>query len=79
MQQRALSKIERNKKGFFLKVEGSSIDKSDHSKDKTGVMSEIEGFEKAFDESIQYDKKHKDTLVVSTADQSTVGLKIGKD
>ncbi|WP_251649500.1 alkaline phosphatase, partial [Staphylococcus aureus] len=57
MQQSALSKLERNKKGFFLMVEGASIDKSAHSNDITGVMSEMEGFEKAFDDAIQYAKK----------------------
>ncbi len=60
-------------------VEGASIDKSAHSNDITGVMSEMEGFEKAFDDAIQYAKKHKDTLVVATADHSTGGLTIGKD
>ncbi|WP_303267633.1 alkaline phosphatase [Staphylococcus aureus] len=79
MQQSALNKLERNKKGFFLMVEGASIDKSAHSNDITGVMSEMEGFEKAFDDAIQYAKKHKDTLVVATADHSTGGLTIGKD
>ncbi|MCP8622075.1 alkaline phosphatase, partial [Acinetobacter baumannii] len=79
MQQSALSKLERNKKGFFLMVEGASIDKSAHSNDITGVMSEMEGFEKAFDDAIQYAKKHKDTLVIATADHSTGGLTIGKD
>ncbi|EMM6504485.1 alkaline phosphatase [Staphylococcus aureus] len=57
----------------------ASIDKSAHSNDITGVMSEMEGFEKAFDDAIQYAKKHKDTLVVATADHSTGGLTIGKD
>ena len=41
------------KKGFLLMVEGASIDKSAHSNDITGVMSEMEGFEKAFDDAIQ--------------------------
>ena len=45
MQQSALSKLERNKR-FLLMVEGASIDKSAHSNDITGVMSEMEGFEK---------------------------------
>ncbi|MCS5348749.1 alkaline phosphatase [Staphylococcus aureus] len=79
MQQSALSKLEQNKKGFFLMVEGASIDKSAHVNDITGVMSEMEGFEKTFDDAIQYAKKHKDTLVVATADHSTGGLTIGKD
>ncbi|CDR26216.1 alkaline phosphatase [Staphylococcus schweitzeri] len=79
MQKSALSKLEQNKKGFFLMVEGASIDKSAHVNDITGVMSEMEGFEKTFDDAIQYAKSHKDTLVVATADHSTGGLTIGKD
>ena len=58
MQQSALSKLERNKR-FLLMVEGASIDKSAHSNDITGVMSEMEGFEKAFDDAIQYARNIK--------------------
>ena len=78
MQQSALVSLSVIKR-FLLMVEGASIDKSAHSNDITGVMSEMEGFEKAFDDAIQYAKKHKDTLVVATADHSTGGLTIGKD
>ena len=79
MEQSALEKLDNNNKGFFLMVEGASIDKSAHVNDITGVMSEMQSFEKAFDEAIQYANKHKDTLVVATADHSTGGLTIGKD
>lgn len=45
----AVNKLKQNDKGFFLMVEGASIDKSGHPNDVTGVMSEMQGFEKAFD------------------------------
>ena len=41
-------------------------------------MSEMGGFEKAFQNAIDYSNKHKDTLVVATADHSTGGLSIAK-
>lgn len=78
MQDAALSKLSKNKKGFFLMVEGASIDKQGHANDITGVMSEMSGFETAFENAMKYAKQHKDTLVVATADHSTGGLTIGK-
>ena len=59
-------------------VEGASIDKSGHPNDITGVMSEMSGFDKAFQNAINYANTHKDTLVVATADHSTGGLSIAK-
>ncbi|MCO4339609.1 alkaline phosphatase [Staphylococcus agnetis] len=78
MQDAALSKLSKNKKGFFLMVEGASIDKQGHANDITGVMSEMSGFESAFESAMKYAQKHPDTLVVATADHSTGGLTIGK-
>ena len=63
MQNSALNKLSKNNKGFFLMVEGASIDKAAHPNDITGVMSEMSGFETAFDNAINYAKTHKDTLV----------------
>ncbi|RIM29628.1 alkaline phosphatase, partial [Staphylococcus cohnii] len=74
----AVNKLKQNDKGFFLMVEGASIDKSGHPNDVTGVMSEMQGFEKAFDYATQYAKANPDTLVVATADHSTGGLSIAK-
>ncbi|MDG0843554.1 alkaline phosphatase [Staphylococcus equorum] len=78
MTESAINKLQQNDKGFFLMVEGASIDKAGHPNDVTGVMSEMEGFEKSFDYAMNYAKEHKDTLVVATADHSTGGLSIAK-
>lgn len=78
LQNAALERLSKNDKGFFLMVEGASIDKQGHANDVTGVMSEMEGFEKAFANAIDYAKSHPDTLVVATADHSTGGLSMGQ-
>ncbi|RIP37426.1 alkaline phosphatase [Staphylococcus gallinarum] len=78
MEDSAIKRLESNDKGFFLMVEGASIDKSGHPNDVTGVMSEMAGFEKSFDYAMNYAKQHSDTLVVATADHSTGGMTIAK-
>ena len=40
MEKSALDRLSKNDKGFFLMVEGASIDKAGHPNDVTGVMSE---------------------------------------
>ena len=42
-----LDKLEK-KNGFFLMVEGASIDKAAHPNDITGVMSEMSSFDQSF-------------------------------
>ncbi|MEJ7368349.1 alkaline phosphatase, partial [Staphylococcus epidermidis] len=71
MQQSALNKLEKNNNGFFLMVEGASIDKTAHANDVTGVMSEMDGFNKAFENAMSYAENRDDTLVIATADHST--------
>lgn len=78
MQQAALDRLSKNDEGFFLMVEGASIDKQGHSNDVTGAMSEMQGFEQAFEDAMNYAQEHPDTLVVATADHSTGGLSVGK-
>ncbi|MFF9351616.1 alkaline phosphatase [Streptomyces sp. NPDC014734] len=57
-----------NKKGFFLQVEGASIDKQDHSADPCGQIGETAAFDRAVKVARAYAAKHPDTLVVTTAD-----------
>ncbi|MGE6897429.1 alkaline phosphatase [Priestia flexa] len=75
----ALSKLSKDKDGFFLMVEGSQVDWAAHDNDIVGVMSEMDDFEKAFKAAIEFAKKDKNTLVVTTADHSTGGFTIGAD
>ncbi|MFD1019898.1 alkaline phosphatase [Thalassobacillus hwangdonensis] len=73
----AIDRLNKDKDGFFLMVEGSQIDWAGHDNDVVGAMSEMEDFEKAFQAAIDFAKKDKHTLVVTTADHSTGGLTIG--
>ncbi|WP_311202537.1 alkaline phosphatase [Peribacillus aracenensis] len=73
----AIQRLNKDKDGFFLMVEGSQIDWAGHDNDIVGAMSEMEDFEKAYKAAIEFAKKDKHTLVVATADHSTGGFSIG--
>ncbi|WP_408008365.1 alkaline phosphatase [Pseudalkalibacillus sp. A8] len=74
----ALEKLSKDKDGFFLMVEGSQIDWAGHDNDVVAAMSEMKDFEEAFKQAIEFAKKDKQTLVVTTADHSTGGISIGR-
>ncbi|WP_303046814.1 alkaline phosphatase [Bacillus sp. MRMR6] len=73
----AIDRLNQNKNGFFLMVEGSQIDWAGHDNDIVAAMSELEDFEKAFTTAIEFAKKDGQTLVIATADHSTGGYTIG--
>ncbi|MDQ0881790.1 alkaline phosphatase [Peribacillus sp. V2I11] len=73
----AIQRLNKNKDGFFLMVEGSQVDWAGHDNDIVGAMSEMEDFEKAYMAAMEFAKKDKHTLVVATADHSTGGFSIG--
>ncbi len=75
----AIERLNKDKDGFFLMVEGSQIDWAGHDNDIVSAMSDMEDFEKAFQAAIEFAKKDKHTLVVATADHSTGGYSIGSD
>lgn len=56
------------KKGFFLQIEGASIDKQDHAANPCGQIGETVAFDAAVKRVLDYQKAHPDTLVVVTAD-----------
>jgi alkaline phosphatase len=79
MTKSAIERLNKDKDGFFLMIEGSQIDWAGHDNDIVGAMSEMEDFEKAYKAAIEFAKKDKHTLVVATADHSTGGYSIGAD
>ncbi len=79
MTETALNRLSTDKDGFFLMVEGSQIDWAGHDNDVVAAMSEMEDFEAAFKSAIEFAKKDKHTLVVTTADHSTGGISIGRE
>ncbi|MBP5626078.1 MAG: alkaline phosphatase [Bacteroidales bacterium] len=63
-----------NKKGFFLMIEGSSIDDWCHKK-KVGYMAEeLFDFDRTIGKVLEWAEKDGHTLVVVTADHATGGL-----
>ncbi len=64
-----LDKQTRNsRKGFFLQIEGASIDKQDHAANPCGQIGETVAFDAAIKKVLDYQRSHPDTLVVVTAD-----------
>jgi alkaline phosphatase len=57
-------------KGFFLQVEGASIDKRDHAANPCEQIGETLEFDKAIGHALDYQASHPDTLVIVTADHS---------
>jgi alkaline phosphatase len=55
-------------KGFFLQVEGASIDKQEHAQNPCGQIGETVAFDRAIAVGLSFAEKHPDTLIVVTAD-----------
>jgi len=58
----------KHSKGFFLQVEGASIDKQDHAANACGQIGETQDFDEAVQAALAFAKKDKNTLVIVTAD-----------
>jgi alkaline phosphatase/streptomycin-6-phosphatase len=56
--------------GFFLQVEGASIDKQDHGGNPCAQIGETIAFDRAVKLGIDFARAHPDTLVVVTADHA---------
>lgn len=60
MTQAALTQLNQdNSHGFFMLLEGSTIDSAGHENDVVGAMSEMEDFEKAVQTALQFAKRIK--------------------
>jgi uncharacterized protein YjbI with pentapeptide repeats len=55
-------------KGFFLQVEGASIDKQDHAENPCAQIGETVAFDAAIQVGLAYARDNTDTLVIVTAD-----------
>jgi len=72
----ALKLLKRNKKGFFIMIEGSQIDWCGHDNDSKGVVEEVVDFDNAVGKALQFAAKDGETLVIVTADHETGGYGI---
>ena len=78
MTDKAIDLLE-NRKGFFLQVEGASIDKQDHATNACGQIGETVAFDQAIGVALDYQRSHPDTLIVVTADHSHTSQIVGED
>ena len=83
MTTKALSLLEQRGKGkgkgFFLQVEGASIDKRDHAANPCQQIGETVAFDKAIGVALAYQRAHPDTLVVLTADHGHTSQIVAED
>ncbi len=70
MTRKAIELLDRDRRGFFLQVEGASIDKRDHAADPCGQIGETVAFDAAVRVVLDYAAEHRDTLVVVTGDHA---------
>ncbi|MEJ0102959.1 MAG: alkaline phosphatase [Bacteroidota bacterium] len=70
----ALNILQKNKKGFFMMIEGSQIDWGGHANDTQYVINEMTDFDKAIGAVLDFAEKDGNTLVIITADHETGGM-----
>lgn len=77
MTRKAIEILSKNKKGFFLFVEGSKIDWAAHAHDPIGVISDVLALEEAVRVALDYANMNGGTLVMVLADHGTGGMSLG--
>lgn len=71
---KGLDILSRNKKGFFMMIEGSQLDDYGHFNDLDLLMQETHDFDRTVGKVFEWAAKDGETLVVVTADHETGGL-----
>lgn len=70
MTEKAIELLKTNPNGFFLQVEGASIDKEDHKANPCGQFGETVDLDEAVKVALDFAKKDGNTLVIVTADHA---------
>lgn len=79
MTAKAIDLLKTNEKGFFLQVEGASIDKQDHAANPCGQIGETVDLDEAVQAALEFARKDGNTLVIVTADHAHASQIIGND
>lgn len=79
MTEKAISLLKTNKNGFFLQVEGASIDKQDHAANPCGQIGETVDLDEAVQKALEFARKDGNTLVIVTADHAHSSQIIAND
>lgn len=75
----ALRALSTDPDGFFLMVEGGTIDYGGHANHLPRTVAEVLEFENAVNEAVTWAQTHPDTLILVTADHETGGLEVLND
>ncbi|KOC91905.1 alkaline phosphatase [Winslowiella iniecta] len=70
MTDKAIELLSKNQNGFFLQVEGASIDKQDHAANPCGQIGETVDLDEAVQKALAFARKDGNTLVIVTADHA---------
>lgn len=76
MSRTALNILDNDPDGFFLMIEGGTIDWSAHGMDLKGVVFETREFSNTVQAVLDWAKGREDTLIIVTADHNTGGIKV---
>ena len=79
MTKKAIELLQGDRDGFFLQVEGASIDKQDHAANACGQIGEMIEFDNAIAVAQAYARKNPDTLIVVTADHAHTSQIVAED
>ncbi len=75
---KAIELLEDGENGFFLMVEGGSIDWCGHANDAAGNLNEVLELDDSVQVALDFAAKHpKETLIVCTGDHETGGMTMG--
>ena len=72
----ALQLLSKNKKGFFLMVEGGEIDHAQHANNPAGALEDLEDFNRAVVVVRAFVKSNGKTLLIIAPDHDTGGMSI---
>ncbi|WP_338556570.1 alkaline phosphatase [Erwinia sp. E_sp_B04_7] len=79
MTEKAIDLLSKNQNGFFLQVEGASIDKQDHAANPCGQIGETVDLDEAVQKALEFARKEGNTLVIVTADHAHASQIIAND
>ena len=74
----AIKTLSKNKKGFFVMVEGSKVDWAAHANDPVGMMTDFLAFDRACKVALDFARKDGNTAVIILPDHGNSGLSIGR-
>jgi len=74
----ALNILSKNKKGYFVMIEGSQIDFGGHAKNTIYLVNEMLDFDRAIGKALEFAAKDGETLIIVTADHETGGMALVK-